>query len=70
MPRLHTGELDCLRRISRGETDAGGPCTGAVLRRLAELGLVERVPTQCLPLEMPRTALRLTPASRASLDPD
>lgn len=70
MPRLQSREIDCLRRIARGETDGGGPCTDGVLRRLAELGLVERVPTQCLPLEMPRTALRLTPAGRASLDPD
>jgi hypothetical protein len=70
MSRLHRTELDCLHRIARGDNDGGGPCTDAVLRHLADLGLVERVPTQCLPLEMPRTALRLTPAGRAALEPD
>lgn len=70
MRSLHTGDLGCLRLIARGETDGGGVCTDETLRRLADLGLIERVPTQCLPLEMPQSALRLTPAGRAALEPD
>jgi len=70
MPGLHPREIDCLRRIARGEIDAGGPCTDEVLRRLAGLGFIEQVPTLCLPLEMPRAALHLTPAGRAALEPD
>ena len=69
MPKLLPRELDCLRRIARGDTNGDGPCTAETLRHLAELGLIERVPTQCLPLEMPRTALRLTPAGHAALQP-
>ena len=70
MRRLQPGDLRCLRHIARGETDGGGTCSDDILRRLTDLGLIERVPTQCLPLEMPRTALRLTPAGRAVLAPD
>ncbi len=70
MRRLQPGDLRCLRHIARGETDGGGTCSDEMLRRLTDLGLVERVPTQCLPLEMPRTSLRLTPAGRAVLEPD
>jgi len=69
MSRLHRNALDCLRRIARGDTDGGGPCTDEILQHLADLGLVENVPTQCLPLEMPRTTLRLTPAGHAALEP-
>jgi hemerythrin-like metal-binding protein len=68
--RLQPGELDCLRLIARGGDGASKPCTDTMLRHLAELGFVERVPTQCLPLEMPRTALRLTPLGSAELNPD
>ncbi len=70
MPNLDSVEIDCLRHIARGQTAEGGPCKEDVLRRLLELGLVERVPTQCLPLEMPRSAFRLTPAAYASLGAD
>jgi len=67
MPNLLPSEMECLRRIGRGDTNGDGPCTDVVLRRLADLGLIERVPTGCLPLEMPRSALRLTPTGQAML---
>jgi hypothetical protein len=69
MPNLDPTERECLRRIARGNTDTGVVCTDQVLRRLAELGLIEQVPTLALPLEMPRSAVRLTTAGHAALAP-
>lgn len=64
MQELNQAELDCLKSIAKPQPGELPACAEHILQRLVASGLVERIATILLPLEMRRYSYRLTSAGR------
>jgi len=64
---LNEHELECLRKIAKGNTDLISPCATHILEQLIKAELVERAPHIWLPVQVVRMSYRLTTAGEAAL---